>query len=89
MRPPKMHDLKVDVAPYEAQLDGKKTCEFRKSDRDFVEGDYLLLRRSPGTVMGGEDCFHAILLKVTHIDRGPEYGIPEGYCVMSTRRIER
>ena len=80
-----IHDLKCHPEPFQAIIDGVKLWEFRKDDRDprYAVGDVLLLREwEPATKAYTARCTMA---RVVYLLRGPEYGIPEGYCVMSMR----
>lgn len=85
----KKHELKTDPAVFQALSIGAKTFEIRKDDRGFEVGDTLILREtvSPGHLMA-----HGAKLeytgrqeqrKVTHILRGPTYGLTEGWVIMS------
>ncbi len=81
-----VHDLKTWPEPFEAMKAGLKRFEYRKNDRDFKEGDFLrLIYYNPMT--GQFTNTKTILVEVTYILKGPEYNIPEGYCIMSTRRV--
>lgn len=73
-----IHHLKTHSIPFQAVRDGKKRFEFRKNDRDFHCGDTLILQEFNSFHTGEE---HMAL--VTFIIYGPDYGVPEGYCVMS------
>jgi hypothetical protein len=63
---------------WDAVEDGTKTAEFRKNDRGFEVGDILALMRNdtPGNTR------YATRV-ITHIVRGPAFGIPEGYAMLS------
>jgi len=77
----KGHRLKTWPAPFLAVRLGEKTHEFRKDDRGFATGDTLVLEEwdpQTGRYTGQQE--HR---RVTYISRGPQFGIPEGYCVMS------
>lgn len=76
-----VHELKTWPEPFAAIVDGRKTFEYRKSDRAFEVGDLLELREyDPET----EDYTGAwVLARITYIMPGGQFGIPEGYCVMS------
>ncbi len=39
----KLHELKIDPKYLYEISEGRKTFEVRRNDRDFMEGDYLLL----------------------------------------------
>lgn len=85
------HDLKTDGAVFEAVLHRRKTFEIRRDDRDFRVGDTLMLRetRHTGAEMQagakleytGRECRRL----VTHILRGPIYGLAEGWAILSIR----
>ena len=89
------HELKSWPDFFAALLDGTKTFEARRNDRDFRVGDTLVLREwipadsvhsAVGTYTGRE-----IKATVTYILYGSEAnrrtGVPEGYCVMSIVRL--
>lgn len=82
----KIHDLKCHPAPFEAMALGHKTFEFRKDDRDFQEGDLLRLREwtpAPDSKSVGHYTSREIMVRVTYLLAGPEFGVPDGYVVMS------
>jgi len=79
------HELKTWPVEFRAVRTGIKTAEFRSNDRGFSGGDTLLLCEwDPKT-----NCFtgEQELVTVTHLVRGPIFGIPEGYIMMSIRRL--
>lgn len=78
-----MHELKTWPAFFDAIWKGRKTFEIRKDDRGFKVGDELWLREydpENKTYSGDE-----LWAEVTHMMRGPAFGIGVGYCVMSIR----
>ena len=85
-REPARHVLKTWPAPFHALCAGVKTFEFRKDDRGFEVGDMLVLDEwvpLSDHPDGGYETGHATIRWVTYILRGPAFGLPEGYCVMS------
>jgi hypothetical protein len=76
VKPP--HDLKCHPEPFNALVVGDKTFEFRKDDRGFELHDLLRVREWHGEYTG-----RCMLLNVTYLLRGPAFGIPEGFIVMS------
>jgi hypothetical protein len=77
----KTHNLKSWTEAFEAVIGGGKRHEFRLNDRDFANGDELVLQEydpAEGSYLG-----RSLRVKVTHIDLGPSWEIPKDYCVMS------
>jgi len=74
-------------------MDGRKTHEFRKDDRGYRTGDLLVLREwDPAqSRLGTGDVPHytgrQVVCHVTYISHGPEFGIPEGYVIMSVMPV--
>ncbi len=79
----KVHELKTWPVPFQQVMDGRKTHEFRKNDRDFKVGDTLLLKLYEPALDVTLPVY--VLRTVTAITYGPDFGIPGGYCVMSIR----
>lgn len=84
----KCHHLKIWPVQFQQVSEGVKTHEWRKDDRGFAVGDVLFLELydpDKGTL------YESVFLerKVTAITRGPDFGIPLGYCVMSIRPLIR
>ena len=85
------HTLKTDHAAFQAVAAGLKTFEIRKDDRGFQVGDRLDLLETVST--GAEMAAGAPLeytggqvwVFVTHILRGPIYGLADGWVVLSVK----
>lgn len=83
------HLLKTDPAVFDDVAAGNKTFEIRFDDRGYQVGDTLRLRKTlhPGAAMRagaplvftGDECVRV----VTHILRGPLYGLAEGWVILS------
>jgi hypothetical protein len=74
------HDLKCWTISFQALRNRTKKFEFRKNDRDYNVGDILHQREwNPDTDYTGEidDYVVTWILK-------EGFGLPEGYCIMST-----
>lgn len=83
------HVLKTWPEPFQAVWDGTKTAEFRKNDRGFAKGDTLcLLEYNPdGQFDYSRFSGREIIAEVTHIADDPRFGIPEGFAMLSFRRL--
>ena len=85
------HELKTDKEVYEAVVDGQKTYEIRFDDRGYAVDDVLLLREtafSGEQMKAGSPLVYtgaSIGVKVTHVLRGPIYGLMDGWVIMSFR----
>ena len=93
------HELKCWPDPFQAILDGKKTHEIRKTDRDFHEGDLLLLREYRVTfscldpidfheITKGEYTGRTCQVRVTYLSAPETFGLPKGLCVLSIRPVD-
>lgn len=77
------HELKVWPDQFVGLASGDKKHEFRKNDRDFTNGDLILLREfdpNGDCYLGGQ-----VLARITWISYGPEWGITDGFCAFSIR----
>lgn len=92
------HEIKTWPNEFQAIVEGRKPFEWRKDDRGFEVGDTLrLLEWLPhAPTTGDEGCLAAayytgreIAVTVTDIQRGPSWGIPEGFCMMSIQPLTR
>lgn len=74
------HELKTEKEHFRNVVKHAKRFEIRKDDRGFKVWDKLRLRETENGVYTGS--FFDV--QVTHILRNvPEYGLMEGYCIMS------
>jgi hypothetical protein len=77
----RVHHLKTWPEYFESIMDGTKTFEVRKNDRDFKVGDHLYLEEyDPETGRYSGKSVHA---NVWYCLCGPCFGIEDGYVVMS------
>jgi hypothetical protein len=76
----KVHYLKTLPVYFDAVLSGKKTFEFRRNDRDFQEGDILVLKEYDplGGFTGREITRH-----VGYVLYGADCGLIRGFCIMT------
>lgn len=96
------HVLKTHPKPFSAQLRGIKNFEFRKDDRGFTDGDLLILEEwtpepfnkpdpdapfSDGIDVPVGYTGRCCVRRVSYLVRGPDFGIPDGFVVMSTEAM--
>lgn len=83
------HDLETDSDVFQALIARLRKFEIRKDNRGFSVGDVLRLRETHST---GEEMAagaplkytgREALISVTHILRGPIYGLKKGWVIMS------
>jgi len=77
----KEHKLKTWIPYYRDIINDIKTFEIRKNDRDFKVGDILILEEWDDikeTYTG-----HFIYMRVGYILKGGQFGIEDGYVVMT------
>lgn len=76
----KIHELKILTKYFNAVVDGTKTFELRKDDRDFKVGDLIRLHEFDGEYTGRNS-----LYEITYKLNGGEYGLEKGYCILSIK----
>lgn len=75
------HHLKIAPVFYRDVISGKKKFEIRVNDRNFLEGDHLVLREfEDGEYTGNE-----VEVLVTYI---PDFPLPGNYVVMGIAPVE-
>lgn len=81
-RTPKFHELKTWTEYFDEIVYGDKKFEFRQDDgRDFQVGDYLhLCKYDPDTQSYVDDDIWVLVTSILH---GGQFGLPEGYVIMS------
>jgi hypothetical protein len=89
-----VHTLKSWPEFFEPVLQGKKRFELRRNDRDFQDGDHLVLREYEP----GEDRFtgRELTKRVSYVMRGigsvgsiaPLKGLSMGYAILGLEDIE-
>ena len=80
----KVHELKINTEYAIAVARGEKTFEIRKNDRDFKEGDILVMREYEN----GEYLDVAIVAEITYILEKFK-GLKEGYVVLGIKVLNR
>jgi hypothetical protein len=81
----KIHELKIEDQFIPSLLDGTKTAETRRNDRDFQTGDQIrFMSIGPGSRYQPGHIADAL---ITHVYQG-EHGVKEGYAVLSIRIME-
>lgn len=79
-----IHELKTWPEYFEKVKSGEKRFELRKDDRDYNEGDFLLLREYKNELEGYTG--RSFSVQVIYILRNAErFGLMNGYCLMSIR----
>lgn len=87
------HELKTDPKVFDAVVNGLKTFEIRKNDRNFQVGDELTLRKTRYTNeemksgMPLEFTGDFWTVKAVYILFGPIYGLQDGWCIMSIKPL--
>lgn len=82
---PALHRLKTLPGPFRAIRRGEKVHEYRRNDRDFQVGDYLLLQEWENGEYTGE----SLTVRVTYITRDEEWGGSAGFVCMSIIDLEK
>jgi hypothetical protein len=83
--PRHVHELKILPQYFNAIVEGVKTFEVRKNDRNYQVGDILYLREYDFLTFP-DYTGREVYVKVTYILSDPEY-VKEGYVVMAIKPI--
>jgi Domain of unknown function (DUF3850) len=75
------HELKTWPRLFDATLSGFKKHEIRVNDRDFKEGDELLLREWDPDKRAYTG--RHVIAVISYMTKGGTFGLPESLCVMS------
>lgn len=83
------HHLKTWPHFFADVLSGRQTFEVRKNDRNYQEGDLLVLEEwmPDQDGPGGAHTGRKFSVLVTSVLRGPILGIEKGWCVMGVRSM--
>lgn len=80
-----VHKLKTWSEYFSPIHKGDKTFDLRVNDRDYQDGDILLLQEwNEHTGFTGRE----ITVVVTYLLHGGMFGLVEGYVIMSFQRID-
>lgn len=82
----KVHELKLYKPYFGKVFTGQKTFEVRKDDRDFKEGDILILHEYNNAVNNYTGNF--LKARITYKLMGGQFGIEEGHCILSIKIIK-
>lgn len=82
----RIHDLKIQRKHFIDVESGHKRAEIRKHDRDFKVGEFLRLNEidEHGTATG-----EGLIVLITHILPGGDFGLDAEYSILSIGRIAR
>lgn len=94
----KIHELKIKEEYYRAIIDGNKTFELRKNDRDYQEGDLIQFKDDLFVPAKNTDkCMvekwyphpSETLFKITYVLKDVQkYGLDKEYCILGIKRVE-
>jgi len=83
----KVHELKTWPEYMPRIASGIKTFEMRKNDRDFQQGDLLILRCWSPELK--KFLLGTIVARVTYVLKDePRFGLMQGYCVMGIKVLD-
>jgi hypothetical protein len=81
-----LHELKTWPVLFDAVKSGKKRFELRKDDRDFQEGDHLMLREWDPDSRHYTGRQMVVLVRFILRDAEP-FGLMPGFCAMSIKQV--
>ncbi len=83
-----IHELKCWPIYFKALLDGSKTFEVRRNDRNFAVGDLLALREWVGNYTGRQITARVTYVMAGYTDRDGKQARPllDGYIILGIRK---
>ena len=81
-----IHGLKTWPEYFEEIINGNKTFEVRRMDRNFKPGDILDLQE--WNPQAGTYTHRNIRLEITYVLEGGQFGIDKGFCVIGFKAPE-
>ena len=81
----KQHIVKTHSNYFDRVMDGSKTFELRLNDRDYQVGDTVILANFDPVTKEYRSS-PEILVEITYIIHGPNFGIKKGYCCFSFKK---
>lgn len=78
-----MHYLKCEQPYFSDVVSGNKNFEVRINDRDFKEGDVIILQEI--SKYGGAFTGSTQRVVITYVLQGGRFGIAHNYCVMGIK----
>jgi len=89
---PVTHELKSWPLFFNETEDGVRSHELRRNDRDFKQGDYLLMREYNPITLEYTGRSHMVQITlITENTHNPcaesPKGLNDGYCVLSIQRV--
>lgn len=73
----KVHEVKLSSNYFDDVLSGKKPFELRKNDRDYREGDYLILNEIDNDKLTGRK----VKVQIIYLLQGYD-GLLDDYCIL-------
>ena len=78
---PKIHELKIWPPYYRDVVNGVKTFEVRKYDRDFRVGDSLILKEYNGEYTG-----NSVTMRICYALSDPDF-VKDGYVILGIQGV--
>lgn len=82
----KLHELKIHKHYYDFIINGYKTFELRKNDRNYEVGDIIHFVKE-----NGEDFLNNSnnIFEITYILQNvPQYGLCNDFCILSIKKCQ-
>ncbi|WP_019792344.1 DUF3850 domain-containing protein [Streptococcus sobrinus] len=75
-----IHKIKLSNEFWSDVVNGRKTFELRKNDRNYQVGDYLLMKEVENSFPTSRECLVEVTYKLENY-----IGLQDGYCILGIR----